>query len=471
MSLLYQEIAERLASAIALGVYRPGERLPSVRQLAETQQVSAATAVQALRYLEDLGRIEARPRSGYYVRPAAPATKLPEPAESGPVLQPSPVSGQELVLRLAKAAAERRTVPFGAAVPAPSFLPVLRIERALAGCARRHRNRIAGYEMAQGNPELRRQIARRMLEAGCALAADDIVVTNGCQEAIALALRAVTQTGDIVAIESPTFYGQFQVIEALGLKAIEIPTHPRDGISLEALQLACEQWPVKACLVVPNYSNPLGFLMSESRKRELLGLAERHRFALIEDDVYGDLGHGAKRPPVIKAWDDDGRVLHCSSFSKSLSPGLRIGWIAPGRYLKSVEYLKYTANLATPSLTQLAVAELLADGGFERGLRQSRRRYAEAVARMTAAIVRYFPAATKLTQPAGGFVLWLELPDAVDALVLARRALTEGISIAPGPVFSATGKYRNFIRINCACDWDRNIERAVEKLGRLVAAA
>lgn len=469
MTLLYQEIAEHLDQAIAQGVYRPGERLPSVRQLGEQHRVSPATAVQALRLLEDSGRIAARPRSGYYVTERREPV-LPEPATSAPLLQPTPVSGQALVLQLTKAAAERRSVPLGAAVPAASFLPTLKIERALAGCARRHRQRIAGYEFALGNPELRRQIARRMSEAGCTLSADDIVVTNGCQEAIALALRAVTEPGDIVAIESPIFYGQLQVIESLGLKAIEIPTHPRDGLSLAALQLACEQWPVKACLVVPNFSNPLGYLMSETGKRELLALARRHDFALIEDDVYGDLGFAASRPPVVKAWDEEGRVLHCSSFSKSLSPGLRIGWIAPGRYLERIEYLKYVANLASPSLSQIATAEILADGGFERHLRQIRRRYAEAVDRMTDAVARHFPHGTKSTQPAGGFVLWLELPEGSDALALAQRASLEGISIAPGPIFSASGKYRNFIRLNCACDWDRNVERALEKLGRLAAA-
>ncbi|MGJ0493163.1 PLP-dependent aminotransferase family protein [Methylobacter sp.] len=467
MALLYEVIAGHLLAAIDQGVYRQGDRLPSVRKLSEQHKISAATAVAALHQLEDQGCIEARQRSGYYVR-SRPGARLQEPAVSRPSIRPTPVTGQDMVLRLAQATNDPSMVQLGAAVPAPSFLPAQRVERTLAGCSGRYRNRVAGYEFPPGSPELRRQIARRMSEAGCQVSPDDIVITNGCQEALTLALRAVTQPGDIVAIESPTFYGLLQVIESLALKAIEIPTHPRDGMALDALQLACEQWPIKACIAVPNYSNPLGYCMSDERKRDLVKLMNRYRIALIEDDVYGDLGFGLQRPSVAKAWDTEGRVLHCSSFSKSLSPGLRIGWIVPGQYFEKVEYLKYVTNLASPTLAQLTVAQMLEGGSHDRYLRQVRNRYARAIGRMTEAISLHFPRETRVTQPAGGFVLWVELPGDADAVELAQRALAAGISIAPGPIFSATQKYRNFIRLNCACDWDERVDRALATLGRFI---
>ncbi|OAI13993.1 GntR family transcriptional regulator [Methylomonas koyamae] len=467
MTLRYENLAEHLLKAITQNLYRPGERLPSVRQLSHQHQVSTATAVSALRLLEDQGHLEARQRSGYYVRPR-PRCSLPEPAISTPPREPTLVTGQELVLRLIKAANNPKIVQLGAAVPAPSFLPTQRLAQMSASVARLYRQRISNYEFPPGTPELRRQIARRMSEQGCPVDPSDILITNGCQEAMSLALRAVTGPGDIVAVESPTFYGLLQIIESLSLRAIEIPTHPRDGIALDALQLACEQWPIKACIVVPNYSNPLGYCMSDARKRALMELVNRNRIALIEDDVYGDLGFGMQRPSTVKSWDSERRVLYCSSFSKSLSPGLRVGWLVAGPHVEQTEYLKYVSNLATPTHAQLTAAEMLAKGGYERHLRQARNQYRQAVDRMTAAIDAYFPSGTRVTQPEGGFVIWVELPESVDATALSRLALAQGISIAPGPIFSATQKYRNFIRLNCAVDWDERVNQALVRLRQMV---
>ena len=309
-----------------------------------------------------------------------------------------------------------------------------------------------------------------MADAGCQLAPDDIVVTGGCQEALSLALRAVANPGDIIAIESPTFYGLLQVIDSLGMRALEIPTDPNHGMSLDALALAIEQWPVRACVVVPNFSNPLGYCMPPARKQALVSVLARHDIALIEDDVYGELGFSAPRPEAAKAWDEDGRVLYCSSFSKTLAPGLRVGWIAPGRYRERIEYLKYVLNLASPTLPQLAVAEFLERGGYDRHLRQVRGDYARQIARMIQTVGKTFPEGTRVTQPAGGFVLWVELPSGSDAMRLYRQALAERISIAPGPMFSATQKYGNFIRLNCAQPWDERMERAMVTLGRLAHA-
>ncbi|MGR8935898.1 MAG: aminotransferase-like domain-containing protein [Gammaproteobacteria bacterium] len=247
------------------------------------------------------------------------------------------------------------------------------------------------------------------------------------------------------------------------MRAIEIPTHPREGIALEALQLACEQWPIKACIVVPNYSNPLGYCMSDTRKQALVALINRYRILLIENDIYGDLGFGLQRPAMVKSWDSAGRVMYCSSFSKSLCPGLRVGWLVPGERLEKTEYLKYVTNLAAPTQAQLTVAEILQRGGYDRYLRQARHRYRQAVERMSAAIEAYFPAGTRITRPEGGFLLWLELPGETDSVALTQQALSRSISIAPGPIFSATQKYRHFIRLNCAVDWDERFHFHVRR--------
>ena len=467
MSYLYQSLAAELADQIEKGVLQAGDRLPGVRSFSRLRNTSVSTAVAAYRKLEDDGYIEAKTRSGFFVR-SRPKAGIAEPGISRPRTRPRPVTGQELVLELVKAANNPGVVQLGAAVPDAVFLPTQALERAYKSAAREHRLRAAAYEFPPGVPALRRQIARRMAESGCHVATSEVVITNGCQEALTLALRAVTSPGDIVALESPTFYGLLQVIDSLGLKALEIPTHPREGISVEALQLALEKWPVKACVVVSNFSNPTGASMSDERKRQLVELLQAQDVPLIEDDVYGDLGFSQRRPSTCKAHDKTGNVLYCSSFSKTLSPGLRVGWIAPGRHLAKVEYLKYVANLATPTLPQLATARLLESGVYERHLRRVRVEYARAVEQMIDAVDRHFPEGTKVTRPDGGFVIWIELPKDVDSFELARKLLGNGISIAPGPIFSASQKYRNCMRLSCACRWSNEVEKALASIVRLL---
>ncbi len=463
---LYERVARQLAGQIEQGLYRPGDRLPGVRRLARQFEVSISTVVQAQRLLEDDGLIEARPRSGYYVRVAYCPRPEP-PAVSRPPVRPVPVTGQELVLRLVQTANEPDCVQLGAAVPAPEFLPAGAIQRALSTAARAGPEQLATYQFPPGSPELRRQIARRMLEAGCRVSPDDIVITSGCQEALILALRAVAKKDDVVAIESPSFYGLLQAIESLGMRALEIPTDPATGMSVEALELALEKWPVKACVLTANFSNPLGSIMPPDKKRALVALLAGYRIPLVEDDIYGDLGFEDQRPPALRAWDDTGGVIYCASFSKTLSPGLRVGWMLPGRWQEDIEYLKYVTSLAAPTLSQLAVADFLRHGGYDRHLRQVRSAYARQVAVMTRAVSKYFPDGTRVTRPRGGFVIWVELPESVDALGLCRQALAQGVSIAPGPIFSASGKYRNCIRLNCAQPWNDTLDRAVMTVGRL----
>ncbi|MEN8166410.1 MAG: PLP-dependent aminotransferase family protein [Pseudomonadota bacterium] len=467
MDYLYEKLASEVAHQIEQGIFRAGDRLPGVRVFSRQRDTSVATAVAVYRRLEDDGYVEARARSGFFVR-SRPNVTMPEPGISKPKSRPRPVTGQGLTMQLVKAANNPDIVQLGAAVPDSSFLPGRAIELALSSAARRHRTRSVAYEFPPGAPELRQQIARRMAESGCTLRPEEIVITNGCQEALTLALQALTSPGDVLAIESPTFYGLLQVIDSLGLKALEIPTHPREGISLEALQLALEQWPVKACVAVPNYSNPLGYCMPDERKQRLVELLQAHRIPLIEDDVYGDLGFSQRRPSTCKARDKSGSVLYCASFSKTLAPGLRIGWIAPGRYQERVEYLKYVTNLATPTIPQLAVAQMLESGIYERHLRKVRVEYARAVERMIEAVERHFPAGTRVTQPQGGFVIWIELAAKVDSFELAGKLLAQGISIAPGPIFSASQKYRNFLRLSCACEWSSRVERGLATIARLI---
>jgi len=467
IAVLYESVAGDISTLISSGTLLPGERVPSVRRLSRQKHVSISTVLQAYRLLENRGMIEARPQSGYFVRRARPAAEM---AVTNPPSTPRPVGVHDLVSRVLDAAKDPRVVKLGAALPAHELMPSARLGRMLSAIARRSPEALTTYAVPPGREELRRQIARHSLNWGCNFTADDVIVTNGCMEALNLCLRAVAKPGDIVALESPTYFGLLQIIESLGMKALEIPTHPRNGISLEALALACEREKVKACLVMSSVSNPLGSTMPDAAKKRLVQLLAGHGIPLIEDMVYGDLHFGATAPRAAKSYDKQGTVMLCSSFSKTLAPGFRVGWVAPGRYQEQVSKLKFISSVGTPELLQLTVAEFLANGGYDRQLRSLRRAFAERIERGRGLVFEHFPEGTRATSPAGGFVLWVELPPGADALALYESAMQEGISIAPGPMFSASSRYRNCLRLNCGCTWTPAVERALARVGELAKA-
>ena len=468
--MIYQQLAERLQTLIREEIYPVGSALPGVRRLSEQHGVSVSTAVNACQELEKRGVLEARPRSGFYVRqPAA----LREPPRLSLVSRaPRAVTGQERVLRMVQAVNDPAIVNLGAAVPNPDLMPTAAIERAFRTVLREQRRRCVGYEFPPGAVELRTQIARRLASMHCAVRAEDVLITNSCQESITIALKLLTRPGDTVAIESPTYYGLLQVIESLGLKALEIPTDPVSGVSVEALEQALERWPIAACVLIPNFSNPLGVCLSDQRKQDVLRVLERFRVPLVEDDIYGDLPFSGPRPRPIKSWDQEGLVYYCGSSSKTLSAGMRVGWLVPGhcseRDKSRADYLQYMNTVAVSTPSQLALAHYLQHGHYDRYLRKVCAELAHAVARMTDRVTQLFPAQTRVSRPAGGFVLWVELPGSVDTNALMEQALAQGISFAPGALFSASGKYTHCLRLNCAVQWDARVERALVALSRLV---
>ncbi len=464
--LRYQELAERLAELIRRGTYAPGERIPSVRQMSQQQNLSISTILQAYSLLERQGLIEPRPQSGYYVR-AHIEERLPEPETSSPRRDPSLVSLHELVMMLMRDTANPNLVQLGAALPHLDLRLIQTINRIIAKIVRQQGVNAHQYQFPPGLDALRVQIARRMVNAGCNLSPGDILITSGGTEAIDFSLHAVCRPGDIVAIESPCYFATLQMLEAHGLRALEIPTHPHDGISVEALEFAIEHNPIRAVIVISNFNNPLGSQIPDGRKKALVDLLAKHDIPLIENDVSGELYFGEKRPLVCKTFDTKGLVILLSSFSKDISPGLRLGWVAPGRYSSEVEWLKFTLSASSPTLSQMAVAEFLEGGGYDQHLRRIRHEYARNVELMSDAVMRYFPESTRLTRPSGGFVLWVQLPEKVDSLELYKMALQGGITLAPGHVFSATYQFSNFIRLNAAT-FNYSTERALERLGRMI---
>lgn len=465
--LRYEKLADELAGMIAADVLRAGDRLPSVRRLAEERRLSATTVVQSMRELERRGLIEARPQSGFYVRP--PRTALAEPQSRKPPRSATRVDVSQRLLRVLQSGSRPGVAPLASALPAPELLPIATINRLYAGVVRRHPRLLNGEgHVHMDEPALVRELVKHTMARCCPVAPEEIVITNSCTEALGLCLRAVTQPGDTVAVESPAYYLMLQLIETLGLKALEIPCDPRNGLSIEALDLASRQHRIAACLIVANASNPLGSQMPDENKRRLVQLAAERDIALIEDDIYGDLHFEGKRPWPIKRFDETGNVMLCDSFSKSLSSALRIGYVAAGRRHAEIALQKTLTSGGTNPITQIVLAEYLASGAHERHLRQLRRHYEIQVAAMRAAIARYFPAQTRTSRPQGGFVLWVELPDNIDTTELHARAVAEGIAFVPGELFSASGMYRNCLRLNCGNPMTPDIEDALRRLGKLI---
>jgi DNA-binding transcriptional MocR family regulator len=467
---LYIQVATHMTQQVARGALRPGDRAPSLRQLSIQQRVSISTALQAYMWLENRGYLEARPQSGFYVRTPF-ATLIPEPQYEAAKPELTEPGTNAILSEIMASANDPDNIPFGAGCASPEMFPNRRLNLILRRIIHRQPLNSAHYEFPPGVEALRRQIARRAPDIGCKFSPRDVLITCGALESINLSLRAVAKPGDVIAVESPTYFGIIQSAASLGMKVLEISTHPQEGMDLDALDRAIRKHRVKAVVTMTNCHNPLGFTLPDSHKKALAELAARWDVAVIEDEVYGDLAFSGPRPRTVKSYDRAGVVLLCSSFSKILAPGFRVGWLVAGRFRAEVERLKMLTTVATSTLPQLAAAEFLSSGGYDRHLKRLRNTLATNVGGVRQAVAKYFPDGTRISRPSGGHMLWLELPGKVDAVKLYRAALVEHISILPGTIFSATGRFRNYVRINCGQNWSERHDRALLTLGRVCEKA
>lgn len=464
---LYLRIADRMEALIDTGALGAGDRIPSVRHSSVQHQVSIPTVMQAYALLESKRLIEARPKSGFYVR-ARLANALSEPQACKRKPAVASLAGFAPMLAMAQDITNPALVPLGAAIPGDDLLPLEKLSQLTASMVRRNPSASSHYDPVPGCLPLRQELSRLSLDWGCPLEAEDFIVTLGASEALHLALLAVTKPGDTVLVESPTYYNTLNQLAQLNLKVLAIPASSGEGLDMAAVKSALDAHLVAAMLVIPNFSNPLGSLMPEPNRRYLLDLAEKHGIPVIEDDIYGDLPHDGPRPHCMKALDENDRVILCGSYSKSLAPGLRVGYIVAGKYQQRVMELKNAFNLGGPPLPALTVAEFLRTGGYERHLRKLRHTYRNQVCKMRETVAALFPEGTRVSNPPGGFVLWLELPSQVDIMRVFHEARAAGINFAPGPLFSPDGNFRNCMRLSCGEPWSDRLESALVTLARMI---
>lgn len=465
----YRQLAAELAEAIDRGSLPAGARLPSVRACAAQHALSLNTVTAAYRLLEDRGLIEARPQSGYYVRSSLPALQRPLRARPSGVRASGALD--ELMSVVLQCQQREDHVDLALACPrGEMFYPGAKLARLTAALLRRQPQLVGRYALPPGSLRLRTQIARRAKLLGMDLAADDILLTHGAMEALQLALRAVTRAGDTVGIESPSYFNLYPLLASLGLRALEIPTHPQHGLALDALELLLEEKRLQAIVAMPTVHNPLGCSMPLAAKRRLAELVNRHRVPLIEDALYAELQFVEPLQPTVKAFDSEGWVMVCASYTKTLAPDYRIGWLEAGRFAETVRKLKFSSTVAESLLLGETVGAFLESGGYDHHMRALRRRYAAQVDAVRGLIARHFPAGTRATQPAGGFLLWLELPASVDSLALFHAALAERIVIIPGLLYATGARYRHCLRLSCCYPLDERAGAALRRLGELACA-
>jgi DNA-binding transcriptional MocR family regulator len=467
---IYQDLTAQVIDLVQAGTLRCGDRAPSVRQLSRDRGASAGTVVHAYELLQARGYIKARPRSGFYISDAWRTTDLQQRASSPP-RRPARLDVSHLVFEVLEAMRSTELVPLGSAFPGPDLFPLKQLASEIGPSTRALHERRSVEDLPPGNEKLRRQISRRYLAAGAQVLPNEIVVTAGALEALNLSLQVVTNPGDIVLIESPSFYGCLQAIESLGRRALEVPTHPATGVDLDEVKRLLSQHAVRACWFMTAFQNPLGATMPDAARGRLVRLLAERQIPLIEDSVYSDLYLDEERPRSAKAFDKHGLVLDCGSFSKSLAPGYRLGWVAAGRFAQSVWRRKIMTSVATSIPIQAVIGDYLSRGGYDRHLRRLRRELGSRQKHFLEAMQEYMPRGMKWTRPAGGYLVWGELPSGVDAIELHQSALVRGISLAPGPIFSANDAFHHAIRLNYGHPWTTRMESSLSTLGSLIRHA
>ncbi|MFD2167626.1 PLP-dependent aminotransferase family protein [Thalassotalea euphylliae] len=463
---LYQQIVDFIEKQQRDGLLKPGDKLPSLRKLSKQLEISVPTVKQAYVELERQGRVCARPQSGYYLKAQQARTLQPRPNKWAGA-KPVEVKCRSLIEQVYDAVHLPDTVALGISNPVHTHPPDKALARLMRSVISRVAEKAVSYGPSNGCPKLRMQLAFRYQEQGVAVNYQDMVITNGAQEALSIALQCVAEKGDVIAIESPCFFGLIELIESLGMKALEVYTCTEDGVSLSELEKTLQQYNVKACMFSTAINNPLGSLMTEEKRQSLVAMLEKHNIPLIEDDAYGDLYFEGVRPKPAQLYSEKGLVLTCSSFSKTAAPGYRIGWLIPGKYEEQAKRIKRAQSCSTPMLQQWTLTEYLLTGEYDRHLTVLRKKLIYNSERMRALIAEHFPSEVCISKPKGGSVLWVRCRSHVDTGDFFQEAIAQGVSFAPGRTFSPSGKYKNYMRISFGVQWCERVEEAIKTLGQL----
>lgn len=463
--ILYLKIAKILEAQILSETLRIGDKLPSIRTIAKLYRVGLNTTKLAFLELESKSLIESRPRSGYYVSRTS-QRRLALPSVSKPVISERKSVSEDLTHKVFEALRNKEITQFSLGIPDESMLPIAKLNKGIVRATRTLVGSGTALEPAQGSINLRRNVAKWSLELGGVLTEDDVVTTLGTMNAIYYCLNAVTKPGDTIATESPVYFGILQLAKAMGLNVIELPTHPVTGVDLDALKKNINK--IKACCFITNFSNPLGSLMPDENKKKLVEMLTFYDVPLIEDDLFGNLFFGESQPKPCKSFDEAGIVMWCGGVSKTLAPGYRVGWVVPGKFKEQIIWQKLVQTITMPSLYQEVIADFMEHGRYDHHLREFRQLLHTNCLRFQRAVEDYFPENTKISQPQGGFFLWLELDEKINTTALYDLAIKQNISFAPGSLFTQYDQFGNCMRLNFGLKWSEKLDADLKRLGKIV---
>ena len=464
---LYQQVVDFVKRQQQQGLLKAGDKLPSLRKLSRQLDISVPTVKQAYMELERQGVISARPQSGYYLKAQQARTLKPRPS-LWQASAPAEIKCRSLIEQVYDAVHLPNSIPLGISNPVSAHPPDKALARLMRSVLSKVAEKAVSYGPANGDPQLRNQLAFRYQNLGIELAPNDIIITNGAQEALCIALQCVAKAGDIIAIESPCFFGIIELIESLDMRAIEVYTCTDDGVGFNELKKTIKQHNVKACLFSTAINNPLGSMMTDRQRQAMVELLENNNIPLIEDDVYSELYFTEQRPKPAQFYAQKGLVLTCSSFSKTAAPGYRVGWLVSEKYEEQAKRIKRAQTCSTPMLQQWTLTQYLLTGEYDRHLTLLRKKLRYNCERMRALIAEHFPTETCISKPQGGSVLWVRCRSQINTQIIFEQAIKQGFSFAPGNIFSLSGKYQNYMRISFGVQWQDNIEQAIAALGKLV---
>ncbi|VFA41057.1 aminotransferase-like domain-containing protein [Chryseobacterium indologenes] len=439
----YEIFTKSIEEQIRNGLLQPGDRLPSVREIKERYQLSTSSVQSGFEYLMITGLAESRLRSGYFV-PQRKEENIPEARTMLPVVVRDEVFMKNMLLT------SRRTsepASFNTTMPGDLLVPQKLILRTMQEVIRKKGAALLRYYPSDGSGALRKQISKQMRMHGCLLNPDEIIITDGALQALTIALRSVTKAGDVVAVDSPCVFSVLEVIANLGLKVIEIPVHYRTGFDTDYFRKACSEHNIKALAVTPNFHNPTGILMKDETKKEIVNIAETHEVCIIENDMYSDLYFEGKRPSCIKSFDTSGIVMMYSSFSKTLAPGIRLGWLYAGNFYSKSERARFILGRSVSPVYQELILSLLENNSYERHLRSFRKKLNHQAVVVLDCLRKFFPEEAYFHRPQGGYNIWGQLPEKTDMKKFYHYCENNSIMFTPGNTFSPTSRYSHHFRV------------------------
>jgi len=479
---LYVQLRDQIRALIHGGDLRPGARIPASRELATQLGVHRTTVANAYAELESEGLISGHVGRGTFIRGdgVKKISAVPHPTSADGGLRWESLfadeRGEEILSRLTQAA-PRGSVSFVMARPAAEFFPIEELRKCSNAVWRREGTEILQFGPSDGYPPLKQALVGMLRSEGYEAGDENLLITDGCQQALDLVCKAFLRPGDTVLLENPAYPGALAIFTGARARILGVPVNSESGpgktpgVDVSAIEAVLVQNRVKMMVLTPDFHNPTGTTLPVAERRRLLEIAARFQVPVIEDHIYARLRARGERVPSLKQLDRSNLVVQIDSFSKIAFPGMRVGWIvAPSNVIERLRLVKQSTDLHTGHLAQAILAEYVRRGLLGRHLERTRKAYSGRLAALEQALGRHMPSGTKWTRPEGGMCVWVELPPGFDSNELSIHTRERGVVFAPGRYFYFQNPQPNTLRLGFAGVAEREIARGIATLADVLRA-